>query len=121
MLAFLVLAQRRADAVPYDVNLILHGNAESGSNSATGDPVLIVPNWTKSSAFTVIPYNAPNGYPTSGGPGPSDRLNQFFAEGNNAAVSTATQEIDLSANASDINQGQPYLRSLRLLRRILVG
>jgi hypothetical protein len=99
--ALLCLIQRRADAVSYGVNLIVNGNAESGSSSATGNPVS-VPGWTTSSAFTVIPYNAAGGYPTSGGPGPTDRLNQFFAGGNN---NTATQVIDLSANAADINQG----------------
>jgi hypothetical protein len=100
VLALLCLLQQRADAVSYGVNLIVNGNAESGSSSSTGAQVP-VPNWTITGAFTVIPYDA-HGYPTSGGPGPPDRLNQFFAGGNN---STATQVIDLSANAADINQG----------------
>ncbi|MEY2558007.1 MAG: hypothetical protein QOE34_1432, partial [Verrucomicrobiota bacterium] len=101
--AVLCLIPQRADAVSYGVNLIVNGNAESGSSSATGNPVS-VPGWTTSASFTVIPYNAAGGYPTSGGPGPPDRLNQFFS-GGNAATSTATQVIDLSANAADINQG----------------
>src|ERR1700686_5934502 len=105
-LALVGLIPQRASAFSYGVNLILNGNAEAGSSSAPGAPVS-VPNWVTSPFFTVIPYNAPNGYPTSGGPGPPDRLNQFFAGGNNvnAAVSTATQNIDLSANAADINAG----------------
>jgi hypothetical protein len=103
VLTLLCLLQRRADAVSYDVNLVVNGNAESGSSSAVGNPVS-VPGWTTSSAFTVIPYGAAGGYPSSSDPGPPDRLNQFFG-GGNAAVSTATQEIDLSANAADINQG----------------
>ena len=53
----------------------------------------------------MIPYSAGNGYPGPGDPGPGDRGNNFFAGGNGAAVSTATQNIDLSANAADINQG----------------
>ena len=104
LLGLLCLTQERVDAISYGVNLLVNGNAESGSSSASGDPVS-VPGWTTSSAFTVIPYNAAGGYPTSGDPGPPDRANQFFAGGNNAATSTATQEIDLSANAADINQG----------------
>jgi hypothetical protein len=103
VLALLCLIQRRADAIPYGVNLIVNGNAEAGSSSASGSPVS-VPSWVTSAFFTVIPYNAAGGYPTSGGPGPPDRLNQFFG-GGNAATSTATQQIDLSANAADINQG----------------
>ncbi len=36
--------------------------------------------------------------------GPPDRTNQFFA-GGNAATSTATQTIDVSANAAEIDNG----------------
>ena len=103
LLALLFLIPQRAKAVSYGVNLVVNGNAESGSSSAVGNPVS-VPGWTVSSAFTVIPYGAPGGYPSASDPGPPDRLGQFFG-GGNAAVTTATQEIDLSANAADINQG----------------
>jgi hypothetical protein len=103
VLALAALAPQRASAISYGVNVIANGNAEAGGNSAVGNPVS-VPSWTTSAFFTVIPYNAPGGYPTSGGPGPPDRLIQFFG-GGNAAVSTATQNIDLSANAADINAG----------------
>lgn len=93
-----------AEAVSYGVNLIVNGNAESGTSSSTGDPV-VVPGWTTSAAFTVIPYGAAGGYPTTSDPVPPDHGNQFFAGGNNAALSTATQTIDLSANSTDINTG----------------
>jgi predicted outer membrane repeat protein len=92
-----------AQAASYGVNLIVNGNAESGPSSSTGAPVT-VPGWTPSSAFTVVPYNAPGGFPVLGGPGPSDAGLKFFA-GGNADVSTATQPIDLAANAADINAG----------------
>jgi hypothetical protein len=106
VLALLSLAPQRANAFSYGVNLIVNGNAESGGNSANGIAVP-VPNWVTSPFVTVIPYDAPGGYPTSGGPGPADRAVQFFGGGNNAnaGLSTATQDIDLSANAADINQG----------------
>ncbi|MGZ5004066.1 MAG: beta strand repeat-containing protein [Chthoniobacterales bacterium] len=91
-------------AVSYGTNLIANGNAEAGSSSPTGAQVA-VPSWTTTGAFTVIPYSAGNGYPGPGDPGPADRANQFFAGGNNASLSTATQTIDLSANATDINTG----------------
>ena len=55
-----------------------------------------------SSAFTVINYGATGGFPSANDPGPSVRGNQFFA-GGYAALSTATQTIDVSASASDIN------------------
>jgi hypothetical protein len=104
-LSFLAILD--ANAAPYGVNLIVNGNAEQGPSSSTGDPLpgpTPVPGWVVSSAFTVVPYNAPGGFPVLGGPGPSDASVQFFA-GGNAAVSTATQQIDLTANAADINAG----------------
>jgi hypothetical protein len=104
VITLLCLIHPKVEAVSYGVNLIANGNAEAGSSSSTGAQVA-VPSWATTGAFTVIPYGAPNGYPTSGDPGPADRANQFFAGGNNAAVSTATQEIDLSGNTTDINTG----------------
>jgi hypothetical protein len=98
-------------AVPYGVNLIVNGNAEQGINSPTGDALpgpTPVPGWTVSSAFTVVPYSAGGGFPTASNSGPPDRSNQFFA-GGNAAISTATQDIDVSANAADINAKQVTL------------
>ncbi len=103
-LGFFLFSGSFAQAVSYGVNLIANGNAEAGSSSASGAQVA-VPSWTTTGAFTVIPYSAGNGYPGAGDPGPADRANQFFAGGNNAALSTATQTIDLSANSTDINTG----------------
>jgi hypothetical protein len=90
--------------VPYGVNLIENGNAELGPSSSTGQPVA-VPGWVTISPFTVVPYSAGGGFPTASDPGPPDRLNQFFA-GGNGALSTASQDIDVSGNASDINPGK---------------
>lgn len=104
VLALLSLAPQRANAFSYGVNLILNGNGDIDTGSPSGANVP-VSNWTTSSAFTVIPYSAGNGYPGPGDPGPPDRGNNFFAGGNGAAVSTATQNIDLSGNATDINAG----------------
>jgi hypothetical protein len=105
LLGLLFLLQPSAQAASYGENLIKNGNAEAGPFSNTGAPVA-VPSWTTSSAFTVVNYGAPGGFPKTTDPGPpgTDRGNQFFA-GGNASISTATQEIDLSANAADINQG----------------
>jgi hypothetical protein len=104
LLALLCLVPRQANAFSYGVNLIQNGNGDADAGSPSGAHVS-VSNWTTSSAFTVIPYSAGNGYPGPGDPGPPDRGNNFFAGGNGAAVSTATQNIDLSANAADINAG----------------
>ncbi len=94
---------------PYGANLIVNGNAEEGVFSSTGAALpgaLPVPGWTISSAFTVVDYkplNDTSGFPKSSDAGPPDRLKKFFA-GGNAATSTATQQIDLTAYATDINQ-----------------
>jgi hypothetical protein len=100
---FLFLATR-ALAVPYGVNLLVNGNAESGPAS-TGGPVANIPGWTVTGGATVVTYGAPGGFPSSGDVGPPDRLNAFFAGGNTAA-SSFTQSIDVSANGSDIDTGQ---------------
>ena len=92
----------KALAAAYGVNLIVNGNAEAGAASTTGAPVAAPP-WTVSSAFTVVPYGAP-GFPTSS-QGPPDGMNQFFA-GGNADTSTATQDIDVSDKAADIDAGK---------------
>ena len=100
-------------AAPFNTNLIVNPNAEDGPASSTGDLVSSIPGWTSSSTFTVAPYDTPagtTGFPKTTDPGPPDRGLQFFAGGSNVpapvfatVTSTATQEIDVSANASQIN------------------
>src|SRR5437016_2979789 len=68
VLGLVFLSCPPARAVSYDVNLLVNGNAETGPNSATGNPVA-VPGWTTSSLFTVIPYGAAGGYPLASDPG----------------------------------------------------
>jgi T5SS/PEP-CTERM-associated repeat protein/autotransporter-associated beta strand protein len=88
------------------VNLLVNGNAEAGAFSATGAHIA-VPGWTTSSAFTVVDYKPggdTSGFPKTTDAGPPDAAKQFFA-GGNAATSTATQPIDVSANAADIDSG----------------
>jgi hypothetical protein len=92
----------QAWAVPYGVNLIVNPGAELGPSSSTGAAV-IVPGWVTSGPFTVIPYGSP-GFPGGNDPGPSDRGKNFFA-GGNAQTTGAFQQVDVSANAADINQG----------------
>ena len=95
-----------ARAVAYGTNLLANANAEAGPNSPTGAGVA-VPNWTTTTGFTVVPYDAPGGttgYPKTTDPGPPNRGVQFFG-GGNVVTSTATQDIDVSANAAAINKG----------------
>ncbi len=56
----------------------------------------------------MVKYGTAGGFPAASDPGPPDRSNQFFA-GGNAVAGTATQDIDVSANAADINTGKVTL------------
>src|SRR3954471_19527682 len=88
--AALVAIPGKALAAPYGTNLVVNGNAEAGAASTTGASGT-APFWTVGPAFTVVPYGAP-GFPTLS-QGPPDGMNQFFAGGQDATVSTATQNI----------------------------
>lgn len=94
-------------AANYGVNLVVNGNAEMGPFSATGN-VVAVPGWnTSGTAFTVVDYKQPgdsSGFPAINSHGPLDRGNQFFA-GGFGTPTTASQDIDVSANAVDIDAG----------------
>jgi hypothetical protein len=100
-------------AAGFNTNLIVNPSAEDGPASSTGDLVGSIPGWTSTSTFTVVPYDTPagtTGFPKTTDPGPPDRGLQFFAGGSNVpapvyatVTSTATQEIDVAANATEIN------------------
>ena len=126
LVGFLCLSCSPAQAVPYGVNVLVNGNAEQGPFSSTGGVLpgpTPVPGWTISSAFTVVDYKPsgdPSGFPRVTDSVPPDGLKQFFA-GGNAATSTATQQIDLTANATEINQGKVTYDLSGWLGGILVG
>ncbi len=85
-------------------NLIVNGDVEAGAGSPTGD-VVPVPGWTAGGNFTAVQYNASGGFPAASDPGPSSRGANFFAGGPNTASSSATQVIDVSAQAAAIDTG----------------
>lgn len=64
-----------------------------------------VPGWTANGNFTVVEYGAPGGFPSSSDPGPPDRGQNFFAGGENNESSSASQAIDVSTEASQIDAG----------------
>jgi len=53
----------------------------------------------------VIAYGSPTDFPTLASPGPSDRGDSFFTGGYNQPSTGATQFIDVSAIAADIDAG----------------
>jgi hypothetical protein len=88
-------------------NLLANGDAESAPGSASG-AVVAVPGWAlgAGSQFTAVTYNPTFGGPNVGSPGPADRGLNYFAGGPSAALSTASQLIDLSAFLGAIASGQ---------------
>jgi len=95
-------------AAPYATvdtpNLVRNGDAESNVG-ANNDTTIVTPtDWTTTGQFTALQYGASGGFPTPTTRGPANRGKNFFA-GGNAAVSTATQTISLSAYSADIDAG----------------
>jgi hypothetical protein len=85
----------QASAASYGVNLLVNGNAE---NALTG--------WNQTGSPAVVQYaGAEGGFPSTTDPGPPDRLKAFFA-GGSIALSVLDQDIDVSANAADIDAGK---------------
>jgi hypothetical protein len=93
-------------AVPFNTNLIVNGDAESGVaviNDSTFNSV--IPGWAPIGNFTAVTYDAPGGFPLSSDPGPASRGSNFFAGGPSNALSSASQSIDVSSSQSAIDAG----------------
>ena len=95
-----------AAPVVLGTNLIVNGDAEAGPGSLSGAAVASIPNWSSSGNFTVVQYAAGGGFPTLTDPGPVSRGNNFFAGGTSNPSSSASQLIDLSTLANEIDAGQ---------------
>ena len=88
----------------YQRNLVRNGDAEIAAGSPTGGFVG-VPNWSSRGGqlLTVVPYNAPGGFPSvSTDTVPAVHGLNFFA-GGNSAVSVGVQDVDLSPLADSID------------------
>ncbi|NUN12114.1 MAG: hypothetical protein HUU55_00605 [Myxococcales bacterium] len=88
------------------VNHLINGDAEAGAASMSGNEVVAIPGWTASSNLTVVPWNLGPGWMSlaDSGPGDSSGLG-YFSGGPDTAFSTATQNVDLSQFAPDIDAG----------------
>lgn len=107
LLAAVVTTGLAQAAAPFDQNLIVNGDAESGIGSSDGSTVASIPGFSTAGGFTVTQYGAGGGFPTSTDPGPADRGLNFFSggPGNATGVSNATQLIDVSGGAATIDLG----------------
>jgi len=82
-------------------NLIVNGNAESGSAGTGIANIVSIPGWTVSGKITVLPYGLTN-YVQTTDPAPLDHGFQYFAC---QSAATMTQAIDVSSAASSISAG----------------
>jgi uncharacterized protein (TIGR03437 family) len=82
-------------------NLIVNGNAESGSAGTGLATPVTIPGWTVTGKPTVLPYGL-TGYLSTNNPAPPDHGFQYFAA---QSASTMTQVIDVSSGASAISAG----------------
>jgi len=102
-----------ADGQIWDKNLVVNGNAESGTGVTTisAAAVKTIPGWTTTGNFTICQYG--NGIPVDVR-WLQNTGKQYFAGGPGGGAATAKQTIDLSAGAKEIDAGQVrfYLTAL---------
>ncbi len=107
-LALLLSAPAHA-GTPTVINLLVNGYAESGVGSTDGETVspVPIPGWTTSANFTEHAYMATGLFPGTDVSDAIDGGDQFFAGGPGAtdenAVETASQEVDISPGAAQID------------------
>jgi uncharacterized protein (TIGR03437 family) len=89
----------------FNTNIIVNGNADAPTGATGSDFALDTPGWVRSANFTIEPYAA-NDDLSATDPGPSDRGANYFYGGPGNEQSTATQDIDLSAAATQIDTGK---------------
>ncbi len=85
-------------------NLVVNGNAETNLGSDDETIVVSPAGWKTTGQFGVFKYGGIFGFPDRNVPGPPDRGNNFFT-GGDAAISTATQIIDVARVAAAIDAG----------------
>lgn len=89
----------------FGVNLIVNGDAEAALGADSDNIAASVPAWTRTSNFTTLTYDGAGGNIRSTDPGPANRGSNFFAGGPNSALSSATQNIDVSSAAASVDGG----------------
>jgi hypothetical protein len=124
-----LLGIKSAQAVSFNTNLIVNGDAELGIAAADAYAVVTVPGWMTTSNFSVYQYNSDSLFPEFDSPGPVIRGDNFFgggsvrhssdltaifptiyrsvgAESNGlSGSSSAFQTIDLSSDYAIIDEG----------------
>ena len=106
ILGVLLLATLHAPADAQTVfgkNLVVNGDAESGTGTASATPASSISGWTVAASPAVILYTAGDRLNLKS-LGPANRGKNYFA-GTTTAKATLTQKIDVSSAASGIDAG----------------
>jgi hypothetical protein len=85
-------------------NLLQNAGAEAGPGAATAADTVAPPSWSTTPNFTAVQYSAPGSPDATVVAQIGGGLN-YFAGGQNTAVSTATQLVDVSVAAPEIDAG----------------
>src|SRR5690242_17214782 len=93
-----------AQAVVPQGNLVLNPGAEAGPGATNVTDKPAPPNWTITSNMTAVRYGAVD-FPTEEDGSRAAGDNNFFAGGPSTASSSATQNVDVSAAAAEIDAG----------------
>jgi hypothetical protein len=86
-------------------NLVVNPGAEAGAGAADSSAQPPLPGWTVESTFTAVQYGAPAFLTVEDGARLGGGTN-FFAGGPGGAVSAASQTINVSAAAAEIDAGK---------------
>jgi hypothetical protein len=98
-----LLAAAPADAVVPIGNLLVNPGADAGPGAPDSVQQLPLPGWTVESTFTAVKYGT-SGFPTLADSTTFGGGVNFFA-GGNSATSAATQVVDVSGAAAEIDAG----------------
>jgi hypothetical protein len=103
--ALALLAAAPAGATVPSGNLVVNPGAEAGAGAADAATQVPVPGWSVESTFTAVRYGAPD-FPTAADSAALGGGANFFAGGPGSAASAATQAIDVSGAAAEIDGGK---------------
>ena len=110
--AVALFAAAPAGAAVPSGNLVVNPGAEAGAGAADASQQLPLPGWTVESTFTAVQYGTPGFLTVADSTALGGGVN-FFAGGPGGALGAATQVIDVSAAAAEIDEGQVRRRSPR--------
>ncbi len=85
-------------------NLLVNPGAEAGVGASDSNGVSAPEGWTTTTTMTAVKYGAP-AFPTTADAAAIHGGVNFFAGGTNAEASSATQTVDVSAAAPEIDTG----------------